>query len=369
MADDRDEDPSGDSFVARLREPAAWYSPARRRWTGWLPAALAVAVLGLAAVAGANVAVNPRADFDGRWYPPLVGDDPLEKVDRYEALDTPPHRIVLGSSRAGMLPPSNATALGYNFAIPGGGLRDAALVYDFVVARQGPPQAVVLGLDSFQFSARDLKDVAVEHSKAGRILTDDQRSAAESVGLLAGTLAPGYAYDSLRSLRYAHLSGYPERSRYTGEDGVQVWSGVERQRALGTFDLAQRIDDNWEQGLEGRYAPDALPEENAVAVARDLVARMVADGVRVQVVLLPFHPDVRDRLDATETFAPLHATALTVAREACGPTVEAFDLTDPAVAGIEPSEFYDGTHLDPAGAAKAAAALEAGTGRICGGTP
>lgn len=361
---------AGAPFVDLLRDPswsvAGGTGPSA--WRRWAPAVLMLALLALAAVAAANVVVNPRAEFPHRWYPPLVGDDPLEKMDGYQELDAAPQRIVLGSSRASLLPPSNATVAGYNFAIPGGGLRDARIAYEYVRREQGPPQHVVLVIDSFQLSAKDLRDVTVTRSQAEPELLGDGRTWAETGRLVLSTLDLHYSQDTARSLQYAHLTDYPEPSRTTAPDGVGVWTGVELQRAAGTFDLAARIEANWQEGLAGRYAPDALPDEEAIRFADQLVQDIAADGAQVQVVLLSFHPDIRPRLDATETFAALQDAALGIAQRACAiPDVEAFDYSDPASIGIETTEFYDGTHLDPSGSAKAAAALEEGRGRLCGG--
>jgi hypothetical protein len=358
-------DPTSDSFVARLREREAWYAGPRQSWSPWVPAAGAIAVVALVAIAAVNVAVNPRADFGHRWYPPLVGDDPLEKLLAFEALEVPPERLVLGSSRAGMIPPSNTTVKGYNFAIPGGGLRDSALVYDYVANHGGPPEHVILGLDSFQMSAKDLRDVAIHRSKAAPRLTGEGSSVRETAALVVGTLTPAYAADTLRSLGYAHLNGYPERSRITAEDGVQVWTIVDRERTAGTYDQAAKVDENWRQGLEGRYGPEDVPDVQAIAVAEALIQRMVADGAQVQVVLLPFHPGIRDRLGATVTFGPLQQAALDVAMRSCPLGIEVYDYTDPALIGIQPDQFYDAIHLAPDASATVAAALEAHRGGLC----
>lgn len=361
--------PAQDSFVARLRQGADWYGPARRAWRPWIQVVLPIALLLLAAVVGVNVAVNPRADFDHRLYKPLVGDDPLEKAHAYQALATPPERLVLGTSRAALVPPANATATGFNFAIPGGGLKDERIVYSYVRQDQGAPSVVVLGFDSFQLSGEDIRDVAIARSKAADELMGDERGWREMAELLVGTLDLGYSRDTVRSLELAHVTGYPEARRTTAPDGVQVWTGVERERAEGRYDEARAVEANWATALADRYDVPPDPDPEAVGIATDLLATMKADGVRVQVVLLPFHPDVQERLAATRGFPGLQEAALRIALDACGSGLEVYDYSDPSRVGLRPDEFYDATHLAPEGGAKVAAALEAGEGDLCGGGP
>lgn len=348
--------PEDAAFTQRLVDREAWYGPGGKPWARWSRAAIALGLVGLLAIAAANVAVNPRAEFPHRWYPPLVGDDPLEKLRAYRALDEPPSRIVLGSSRAAMLLPANATASGFNFAIPGGGLQDDRIAYDFVRSRQGAPDAVVLGLDAFQFSAQDYRDVAVHRSRAAPAMTGEGVAWSEWLETTAATLSPGYGLDTVRSLAFAHGGGYPEPARTTGPDGVMAWGQVDRRRAEGSYDLAAVMEENWAT-FKDRYAADKVPAAAVSAEADQFIERMLGDGVSVAVVLLPYHPALRDRLEAT-TFPALQEEALKVAVGLCGAgELEVFDFTDPAVPGVPPTEFYDGIHLAPEGARRVAAAL------------
>jgi len=247
--------------------------------------ALGLVVLQLGAVVATDVAIDPRGDFGGTRFRPIVDDIPREKLDLYEAAaaDHPVPALILGSSRAMPFPPSALPDGGFNFGILGGSLLDDRLAYDTVVRRQGPVHLVVIELDSFQLldlpDGRLWSEVASSHA-ASRF--GAASSTSHLVGALHDTLSAGYLGDSLHVLDLTYRTGYPVAANTFLPDGQGLRPLVDPLIANGTYDFPAAFEHNWQKFLGNIYTSgSAMPDE--VANLQELVRKALADGAQVHV--------------------------------------------------------------------------------------
>lgn len=332
---------------------------------------LAVAASLLVATVALNVYVDPRGDFPGQRYTPLVEDVPREKLRLYREA-SPADAVIVGSSRAMPLPPApTGMEDAFNFAILGGGLRDDRLAYDLVRREQGPPELLVIVLDSFQLM--ELPD--------GRLWSEvlGSRSAPDYLGQpaplssyaapLQDSLSLDYLGDSLRVLRYTHVDGYPEPANAFLPDGQGTRPRVDPAVEAGTYDLQAAFEANWDRFLGNIYTDESAPSPGQVQELQDLVARAQADRAQVWVVLPPFFPPALERLRPIDGFGRLQDAAVEAAAATCNEGVSVFDYTEVEAFAGDPGGFYDGYHVTPANGARLIEAMRAGQGDLCRGGP
>jgi hypothetical protein len=333
----------------------------------YVAACLVAAAALLGAVVAANVVVNPRAEFPGEAYRPLVEDIPREKLALYRDA-APAGTILVGSSRAMPLPPAaTGDATAFNFAILGGSLRDDRLAYELVRREQGPPQRLVVGLDTFQLM--DLPDgrlwSEVLSSSAASQYAGGPLPAGRYLGPLHDTLSIGYLEDTVRALRYTYVDGYPDPANAFLANGQGVRQ-VDDEVAAGTYDLDAAFEANWQRYLGNIYSPTSTASPTQLQELRNLVTRASADGAEVQVVLPPFYGKALDRLEAVEGFVRLHDQAREAMLALCAPGVSFVDATEVEAFGGDPTGFYDGYHVTPANGALLLEAMGDGRGDECG---
>lgn len=330
-------------------------------------AALAVVLLGLATCSAAAVAVDPRGEFPGERYRPLVLDVPSAKLRLYEEA-APADALVLGSSRGMPLPPDALPEeRGFNFALLGGSLRDDRLAYDAAVRIGGPPQRLVIALDSFQLMRPPEAgewSVVLDSASAPRYLGEPVPWT-ESLRALPSTLSASYARDVAKVLWYTHASGYPEGANAFRDDGLGLRPSVDAEIAAGTYDLDQAFERNWERYLGQIYLPGAEELPGAAQGLADLVETARGDGAEVDVVLMPFWHGALERFEGNAEFARFQERAREVAVASCGPGVHVFDYTEVHAFGGLPDGFYDGYHVTPENGALLLEAVAARRGDLC----
>jgi hypothetical protein len=326
--------------------------------------AVLLALAGLAAAAATNILVDPRGEFPPDLFRPIVADTTAASLARFQERQGPLETLVLGSSRASLLPPGPG---GFNFAIQGGGLQDDRLVYEYVRANGPAPRRVVLGLDSFQLTARDLRDIGIRRSATAPEIMGEPLDVGGWASRVMETLAYDYALDSARDVYLTATSGFDDPFMEIAADGRTAWATDQELRDAGTFDLAPRLERSWRVHIGPRYPDDAVVDAAAVAEARSLIEEIRGDGVEVDVVLLPFHPEMMPHLEATPSFGPLQAAARQIGLDACGPGVSFsfYDFTELSSFGGVPDGFYDGYHMAPENSDLVAARMAAGEGDLC----
>jgi hypothetical protein len=337
------------------------------------PGARPFAVLGvvtclalLVGVMAFNVAVNPRGDFPGQRFTPLVEDAPREKLRLYEEWG-PASTILVGSSRTLPLPPDALAPDAFNFAIQAGSLLDDRLAYEAVLGRQpSAPAHLFVGLDSFQLI--ELPDRVWSEVLLSRAAPDYlQRSPSPTVylGPLRDTLSSVYTKDSLHVLRLTYLEGYPTPATAFLPNGQGVRPGVDPLLAAGSYDFDAAFEQNWDRFLGAIYGPDVEAAASQQRALEGLVAEARAKGTQVDLVLLPFHDRALERLADNPVFGELQGAARATMDRLCQDGVRAFDYTDVAAFGGDPDGFYDGYHLTPANGATLLEGVRDGRGDRC----
>jgi hypothetical protein len=332
-------------------------------------ALLAVVVLGLGSVAGANYVVDPRSEFQGTAYRPLAPDWPMEKLQRYDALDEPPQALVVGTSRGMALrgPPDVPDNESFNLAFPGGEIVAESLVVGHLRGRHGPPGSLVYVLD--QFALRPQDETRFERSRAYGIVGGPELPWWTTPSTLLGSLDVPYLLDTARVLRYTHVTGFPEPTYYGLDDHGQyepAFAEVDGRIANGTVDLEGAVERLNRTLLVRLFGQQTAPDEDLAARFTAFVAQAQGSGTRVQVVLPPFEPGTLRWLRTQPGFDPLYQGALQAALDACPAGIEVYDYTDVRTFGGSPVGFMDSHHITALNGRLIQEAMARGDGELCG---
>lgn len=336
--------------------------PARR----YAIASVGVAALLLAGTLGLVVGTDPRAEFGSPLgLEPLVVPDPAAaKLALYEALPAPPPAVVLGSSRAMMLPPDRLAPGSFNFAVAGGGLADTVLVYGHVVRTDPALRHLVITVDVFGIT--EGKQVRIAASTAYDELTGQplpERGFAW--GSLPSALSAAQAEEAARVV-YHSVAGYPEPAETLEADGLARRPSDDRAIAAGSHDAAAVVRAQYTPKTIGVYAGERAPADPALlADLHDMAADALARGLDVAVVLPPYHPDAYELVNARPAFGDRVASILSALQPLCGEGLGLFDYSDGSAIGSDERQFYDGHHPTAANGARILDAVARGDGDRC----
>lgn len=326
-----------------------------------------ILLLGLQAGAliSLNVAVNPRGEFGTHGPQPLVVDDVSARARSLAALDGPPDRLVLGTSRSVSLGSDELAPMGpgttFNFAVSASHVHDALVIYRSLRGQGVTPDTVVYGVELDQFRPNRTTHSMVERAEALDLDGTGASLVAQAEAWL-GSLDEGYVWDSLRSLWYV-TTGYPDAQHVYEPDGsrMEAWikAGLEQGEVDASAHFAERVDRN-RQKLEntGPPAPDAL------AALDTLIAEARADGVTVELFLTPVHPDVLDGLAGTP-YPASHAAFEAALIDRCAPGVRVHDLHEIQRFGGDPDGFRDAWHYFGENGRKIGHAIAGGDQDLC----
>lgn len=328
---------------------------------------LLLAFLQAGAVMGVNVVVDPRAEFGSNLLPPAIPDEVQLQLDLYEATEPTPRHVVLGSSRArlfvGLPGQQNET---YNMALHGGTIVDAQLMFGYLVRTGQAPESAIVILDQMAFTEAYPSRVLASPD-AGRV-TGHDRSLSETVAMVLATYNTGYLEDSVRSLQYAFITGYPPLGTFGEMDANPAFAPPDlMERYLnGTFDPAT-VRPPIDRQMVSSLGPDATYSPDRRAAFDLLVQQARASNTTLYVVMPPIQPvalaDYERRFpDLPERFGELRDALV----DACGPGVHAFDYTRVETFGGDGREFLDQTHQTKVNDELIEQAMTDGVADLCG---
>ncbi len=344
----------------------AWI-PDAARLRRYARTVLVFAVLEMAVLVGANVVINPRADFPTQLYRPLVPDFPLQKIQAYDDLNEPVETLILGSSRALTVDPDDVEALGwpgaFNFAFPSGGFEHGRMAYHYVLRHQAPPGVVLQSLDAMDLA---IAGVDEQHATSALpILAGDGIAPSAYARAALASLSPKYVRDSALVLYFTHIAGYPEKRIEVDDDGLGRFAKMERALAEGRADLDQVVARHYVHSVSDLYGKTShlLPAKQSVL--REYIAEVTTSS-ELHLFMGAIHPAIMAQLDIDHPhWRAAHEAILADLEPLCGPRLHLHDLTDPARSGVHPDDFVDAWHLTPAASAKVVAAMAAGNHDRC----
>lgn len=327
---------------------------------------------GILVVAGLNVAVNPRAEFPTQRYEPLTSDSVAIKA-RLLADFGSPDVLVVGSSRSMTWPPQVlGKGSGFNFGLSAATPLDVDYVWEYVAGRDGAPATLVIAADPFSLQPPSPQYTSkVEESVMAGEIAGNSPSPAHLAGRAVRSLAYDYVADSVRVLRYAHLTGYPESDVRFDADGLRHWPKTDAEVAAGTYDVESEVLQHARQtlpkvyGLPSRYG-EQLPLDDGQEARWDaLLAKADANGTRVIAIMPPIHPLGLELIADEPGFRQFQQAMRRLLLDHCGPRFEAYDYTEVASYGGDPDGFYDSFHTDVANGQLILQSAALGRGPLC----
>lgn len=323
------------------------------RRTLWFLLVLALAAaVAMAAVGTLNTLADPYGSMGLHYLPTVTTSDRTVKADAIEELKQPPQLIVLGSSRSMRYEPAylkKKTGLrAFNAGVNGiGGTADAWAMSNFIdeVWPAAAPRYLWL-LDVESFVPFKIQGSTATEPRLAKFV--GRAVATEDVGGLAGAIRQNRttlfslatAWDSIRLIvnRDEASSKQSRFQRLIQPDGVlemRPWSEAGwKVRFPGSVKR---------YGNLYRNAFKRLDPESERYFEKTL-AFMNHRGIRPVVVLTPINPKLRAIVgplgwDRRHREVVAYVTSLEGTYD-----LVFLDLTDPAVFGFDPVQFYDGVH-------------------------
>lgn len=330
-------------------------------------AVVAMTAIFLAATLGANIIVDPRAEFDSDRFVPLVPDWPMAKLQGYQDLEPAPRILILGTSRGMDVPaPSGLENQTFNFAFPGGEVPAVELLLDYVQRSGHPPERIVYLVD--QFALR--KDILhkIRDSDVYPLISPDGGDPVplvERLGKFPAALSLGYVQDTVRVLAYTYGSADAPSGPRFDRYGQLDHAALEGRLVSGQLDQAAAIEDILTRVLQPTFAEGRGVDGPTREQFQALVEATTQAGIAIDIVFPPFHPDALPRVRAMPTFEEHYRELLETSAAACGPSVRVYDFTDPASFGAVPVYFSDAYHMTPSNGRRLIDAVEAGAGNLC----
>lgn len=301
-------------------------------------------VVGLVPIVAVNIVVDPTAVFGSGVYPPVVWTARQSKLELFQALQTPPKTVVLGSSRAMKLPTEAVERhFGgpvFNFAVNSARTEDYLGIYDYVCAEGARPDVILIGVDVEAFhNGIPPDDRLVAVPEFSRTLALPRLWASRLKAIAEST-----SFSHLWLSSKAVLEPRKERKSKFDPAGFLTYEDWERKIARGTHDLASEVERSKDEYLR-RYAGFTGLAGWRVDALRRLVDRASHDGVRVVLYITPLHPQVLETLRRERNYSELRSDVSELLMGLSdGENVCAFDSGDLSTFGGDPGLFYDGAH-------------------------
>lgn len=331
--------------AAALGAAAWWRATAPRRFCGSFAT---VFVLGVAALAALNWAVDPYAQYGTGWFPPVVHTSRAEKLELLDACG-PPEALLLGSSRVMKFEPAYVQARTglrcFNASVYYGRCEDFLALLRASHTRFGVwPRLVIVGLDVDAFVERPGPDA--------RLLRNDRlRSEIPELlpwGARWGAVRELWSWDqtkqSLASLRRgAEIARQQANEESFAPDGLIAYHRRERELAAGTYDLAGPLAYT-QREYRRLYAGYQRLDPMRVRAWRELTELCRREGIELAAMLTTWHPEMASLQSEVAEFAARRDDVIALVRETLGPNDVFVDFTDAATYDGDPAEFVDGVH-------------------------
>jgi len=318
--------------------------------TRFLTAFLLTFFVGIAVIAGLNIAVDPFGYFGTGVLPPLVLDDRDQKATALGNLPQQPATLILGSSRSYQLSPALAERFAagsaFNFAVTGARTEDYLAILRYVLAQPNPRLSrLIIGIEERALMQRGDLNPRLIQSNVLRPYAP--RTGGTDINELAGvTLTWDATYSTLLSIRRAILR--PDIHRTAFDDaGYIVQTSWDRAIAAGTYDQGAEI-----RGTIRNYLPDfgqidGLSSEG-IEYFMELLRIARERGVRVDAFIPPMHPAMLEGLRALDVEKRIEETrSLLVELEQQG-LLDYHETASAADFGGSADGFYDGVHMNAA---------------------
>ncbi len=337
--------------------------------TAWLMAPLALVVM---AVNFFGDAANIYSDVEERMATAMVAglhvanaynyDERILQRKLIERDPTPPELLVLGSSRVMLFDGKLFSASAFrNHGVGGATLEDIAGIYQLHKNNTSLPKRIVLGLDPWILNDHNSLDKWMEFlPEFSQFMDQDPpwsplRPQRKALGQL---ISPSYFQQSLPMLydRLFHpeLTEIQPVSEVQGESFIRMSDGSVRYQAEITQASPEQVDERARTALGGFFKMDRYTELSAAKkqILERLLDDWAAQGIQVQLVLIPFHPIVYADLVSKDRYAVLPQFQHYVIELAAQKGVRLTGSLDPGDLGMGRTHFYDSMHMNPAGVAR-----------------
>jgi len=338
---------AGEDCAAGARGWLAAEAP--RRFCGCFAATF---VLGVAAAAGLNLAVDPYAQYGTGWLPPVVHASRSEKLALMAAAG-PCDALILGSSRAMKFEPDylrqRAGLAAFNASVHYGRCEDfLALLRASRTAWGAWPRLAVVGLDVDALVAQPGVDAQLLRTEALCREIPELLSWSDRVRPFRELLSWDQTKQSLRSWR----RGEELARRHAGEetftaDGVVQYHRRQREMEAGSYDFAAALAYN-QREYARLYAGYRGLHPMRVEAWRELAETCRRERIALVVFLTTWQPEMLHGLANQTPFAERRAEVAALVRSTLGDADRFCDFTELGAYGGDADQFVDGVHpLEP----------------------
>ncbi len=345
--------PAGKMKVRVIPDPPEMDQSGGRRAFVFVLVLAFVTALAMGTVLTLNVIADPYGSVGTHLFPTVTTSDRTVKADKIEQLKQPPDLVILGSSRSMRYEPSyleQKTGLKtFNAGVNGiGGTADAWAMTQFIHDTwpdSSPAYLWLVDVESFvpfEVGARTANEPRlaqyVGQASAGKGPVQLAKAIWESRTTLFSLAT---AKDSLRLLLFREKAKN-QQSKYRKQildDGVlkqRLWSEKEwKRRYPNSVERYSLLYKNVYKKM------DPLAETYFTKT----LAFMNDQGATPLVVLTPIHPKLRKVLGPLGWELRHEQVAAYIESQQSAYDFVFVDMTDPAVFGFDPKQFYDGMHM------------------------
>ncbi len=314
---------------------------------------LLVSATAMAAVLALNVVADPYGSVGTDLFPTVTTSDRTVKADKIEALKEPPELVVLGSSRSMRYEPSHLeekTGLrAFNAGVNGiGGIADAWAMTQFIHETQPdahPAYLWLIDVESFvpfEIGARTAGEPRlarfIGRASAGRGALQLAKAVWEDRATLFSLAT---ARDSTRLLLFRDRAAVKEtkyRKRILDD-------GVLKDRRWTEREWKRRWRDSLKRYTELYATIYKTMDPETEEYFEKTLAFMNDQGATPLVVLTPINPKLRTILGPLGWDERHEQVVAYVESQQSAHDFVFLDMTDPAVFGFDPRQWYDGVHM------------------------
>ena len=316
----------------------------------FLASFLAGTVAGLGLALASLVALDPTGSLGTGWLPPVVFRSRVQKVAGLALQGPPPRALILGSSRAMRMEPSELTRHtglpAFNAAVESARAEDVlGMLRHAVEDRELQLAEVVLVLDVQMFHQTAPWDARLRSCQPLMRALGREPGWRDQVSTYTELLSRDVVAAGLRSAWY-WLAGTPREQEYDfAPDGFLIDSFWGRRLRSGARTMAENVEET-RRAYRRRYQGFQTLSPERLQHLEQILQLSQRRGVRLRVFLTDFHPVVRQDMDEHTAYPELRAALVTRLEDAAGRgALSWLDAADRNGYGGSVADFVDGHHL------------------------
>jgi hypothetical protein len=330
-----------------LPQESAKLQLAPRAFSCWV---LCLTSAGLLLIALVNWLVNPYGQYAPRFFRPIVQESRSEKVQLFNALESQPAGLILGSSRAMKFEPEylhqKSSIRFFNFAVNHGRPEDFLAILRMYQQRYGQsPKRVLIGVDVAALDDVIPSDARIAAEPTLHRHVKDVLPWGDEFDRVSQLLSFQQSASSIQSIKLSTgLAKTRTQEVQFDSDGVIQYLARQKQIDEGTFDLAAGLQYNARE-FTAVFSRLKRLSKTRLGILRETLRHCKDNGCHVDLFVTVNHPELRKILAEKTQFLSLEATAIESIREICTEmNANFFNFGSIETFDGDSNDFVDGIH-------------------------